>query len=76
MNELLKSPPPADSKAMRKTIRQAISKLGDGERLAIGKELNKLGIYIPSLKEDAPGAEDADCSNQESPRIGRPGSQR
>jgi hypothetical protein len=59
MNELLASPPPADSKVMREKIRQAISKLGDGERLAIGKELNKLGIYIPSLKEDAPGAEDA-----------------
>jgi hypothetical protein len=62
LNVLLTYPPPADAKAakdLREKIRESFRLLGDGEKLAIGKELNKLGIYIPNLKEDSPGAEDA-----------------
>src|SRR5262249_17524039 len=62
LDVLLTVPPPADAKAskdMREKIRQSLAKLNDGEKLAVGKELNKLGIYIPNLKEDSPGAEDA-----------------
>jgi hypothetical protein len=55
---LLTDPPPA-SKDLRDKIRVSFRPLAETERTAIGKELNKLGVYIPSLKEDAPGAEDA-----------------
>jgi hypothetical protein len=62
LNVLLTDRAPADvtaSKDLREKIRESFRLLSDSERLAVGKELNKLGIYIPNLKEESPGAEDA-----------------
>jgi hypothetical protein len=61
MNVLL-APSSADPKVAKETrekIRQSFSKLDDAEKMTIGRELNKLGIYLPNLNENSPGAEDA-----------------
>jgi hypothetical protein len=56
LNVLLTDPPPKDSRAK---IRESLRLLSDGARMNVGKELNKLGIYLPNLQEESPGAEDA-----------------
>jgi hypothetical protein len=58
LNTLYASPRPADPKAEREQLRKALGKFPE-ESMAVGKALNSIGVYLPSLKEDAPGAEDA-----------------
>lgn len=58
LNTLCGSPRPADPKTERAQIRNALAKFPQ-HSMAVGKALNAIGVYIPNLKEDSPGAEDA-----------------
>ena len=50
---LLKTPPPADLRS------QITSNLQGVDADKVGRALNKIGLFIPNLKPDSPGVEDA-----------------
>ena len=56
LSVMYQKPVPADQLDQ---LRKLMAALPAGQDMEVGKALNELGVYLPNLKPDSPGAEDA-----------------
>lgn len=56
LSVMYQKPAPADQ---TEQLAKLMATLPAGQDMAVGKALNQLGVYLPNLKPDSPGAEDA-----------------
>ncbi|MGL4511787.1 MAG: hypothetical protein ACRCT8_01740 [Lacipirellulaceae bacterium] len=56
LETMYKTPRPPDE---LDRLRKSMASLSADKGMAVGKALNQIGVYLPNLKPDSPGAEDA-----------------